>query len=86
MTDPSDGSDFIADAEWHNEWWDTGNGSLSELEQTASLDPRSDLLKVLQSIDDEREDGTESLVYPIYGPTGIGKTTLLQQFIAAIFD
>ena len=86
MTDPSDGSDFIADAEWHNEWWDTGNGSLSELEQTASLDPRSDLLKVLQSIDDEREDGTESLVYPIYGPTGIGKTTLLQQFIAAILD
>ena len=86
MTDPSDGSDFIADAEWHNEWWDTGNGSLSELEQTASLDPRSDLLKVLQSINDEREDGTESLVYPIYGPTGIGKTTLLQQFIAAILD
>ncbi|WP_408960814.1 DUF4143 domain-containing protein [Natrinema sp. 74] len=86
MTDPSDGSDFIADAEWHNEWWDTGNSSLSELEQTASLDPRSDLLKVLQSIDDEREDGTESLVYPIYGPTGIGKTTLLQQFIAAILD
>jgi len=86
MTDPSDGSDFIADAEWHNEWWDTGNGSLSELEQTASLDPRSDLLKVLQSIDDEREDGTECLVYPIYGPTGIGKTTLLQQFIAAILD
>jgi len=86
MTDPSDGSDFIADAEWHNEWWDTGNGSLSELEQTASLNPRSDLLKVLQSIDDEREDDTESLVYPIYGPTGIGKTTLLQQFIAAILD
>ncbi|WP_254810739.1 DUF4143 domain-containing protein [Natronosalvus amylolyticus] len=84
MTDPSDGSDFIADAEWHNEWWDTDGGSLSELEEIASLDPRSDLLKVLQSIDEERENGAESLVYPIYGPTGIGKTTLLQQFIAAI--
>ena len=86
MTDPSGGSDFIADAEWHNEWWDIDGGPLSELEDITDLTPRSDLLKALQSIDDEREEGTERLVYPIYGPTGIGKTTLLQQLIAALLE
>ena len=86
MRDPSGSSDFIAEAEWHNEWWDLDSGPIPELEDTASLVPRSDLLKHLQSINDERENGTESLVYPIYGPTGIGKTTLLQQFIAAILE
>ena len=86
MTDPSGGSDFIADAEWHNEWWGIDGGGISELEEIADLTPRSDLLKTLQSINDERDDGTERLVYPIYGPTGIGKTTLLQQLVAAILE
>ena len=86
MTDSSGGSDFIADAEWHNEWWDIDGGGVSELEEIASLPPRSDLLKLLQSIDEEREGGTDKLVYPIFGPTGIGKTTLLHQFIAAILE
>lgn len=84
MTDPSGGSDFIADAEWHNEWWDIDGGGVSELEEVADFTPRSDLLKALQSINDEREEGTERLVYRIYGPTGIGKTTLLQQLVATI--
>jgi len=86
MADPSGGSDFIADAEWHNEWWDIAGGQLSELEEIVSLNPRSDLLKLLRSINRKSDEGTESLVYPIYGPTGIGKTTLLQQFIAAILQ
>lgn len=86
MTDQSGGSDFIADAEWHNEWWGVDGGRTSTLEDVSSLTPRSDLLKVLELIDSERENGTERLVYPIYGPTGIGKTTLLQQFIAAILE
>lgn len=84
MTDQAGGSGFIADAEWHNEWWDIDGGQPLDLEKITSLTPRSDLLKLLESINDEREAGTESLIYPIYGPTGIGKTTLLQQLIAAI--
>lgn len=86
MKETSRRSDFIEDAEWHNEWWDIDGGQLSELQDLSNLTPRSDLLKLLDSINDEREEGTNSLVYPIYGPTGIGKTTLLKQFIAAILD
>lgn len=74
-------SDYIADAKKHNEWWD---GELSDLSDVASYDPRSDFLQVLRRIDTHRREGVESLVYPIYGPTGIGKTTLLKQFIAAV--
>ncbi|MDS0300920.1 AAA family ATPase [Halogeometricum sp. S1BR25-6] len=86
MADTSRSSNFIADAEWHNEWWNTNSGRQSDLSNVTSLTPRSDLLNLLRSIDEERERGIESLAYPIYGPTGIGKTTLLRQFIAAILE
>lgn len=81
---PADTPDFIADAERHNEWWDSSSGPLRELTSVTSLSPRSDLLKLLRSIDTERAGETDNLVYPLYGPTGIGKTTVLRQFIASI--
>jgi len=75
---------FIDDAEHHNAWWN--DGTSRNLETAMELPSRSDLHQLLKAIDGGRSDGTDSLVYPIYGQTGVGKTTLLYQFIGAIME
>jgi predicted AAA+ superfamily ATPase len=82
MTEESRAEDFIADAERHNEWWSEGVGQ--DLEEATNLTPRSDFHKVLEAVHEQDKKGTDNLVYPIYGSTGIGKTTLLYQLIAAL--
>jgi predicted AAA+ superfamily ATPase len=81
----SEGTDYIADAEQHNEWWSTDE-RLSDLEEVTSdaVTPRSDLLKFLEEVSEYRDDDVDNLAYSIYGSTGIGKTTLLLQAIAAL--
>lgn len=82
MTDAGDSEEFIADVERHNEWW-SGDTS-RDLTEATTYPPRSDLHNLLKTLNRKRENGTESLVYPIFGQTGIGKTTMLFQFIASI--
>ncbi|WP_440992071.1 DUF4143 domain-containing protein [Haloarchaeobius baliensis] len=82
MTEESRAEDFIADAERHNEWWSEGVGQ--DLEEAVDLTPRSDFHKILEAVHKHDEKGTDNLVYPIYGSTGIGKTTLLYQLVAAL--
>jgi len=84
MTEESRAEDFIADAERHNEWWSEGVGR--DLAEATKRTPRSDFHKVLKAVHEQDEKGTESLVYPIYGSTGIGKTTLLYQLVAALIS
>ena len=84
MTEESQAEDFIADAERHNQWWSEGIGQ--DLEDATDRTPRSDFHEVLKSIHEEDEKGSNSLVYPIYGSTGIGKTTLLYQLAAALIE
>ena len=76
--------EFIDDAEHHNQWWN--NGTSPELSQAADLTPRSDFHRVLKGTNTHYTDDVESLVYAIHGQTGIGKTTLLHQLIAALLD
>ncbi len=82
MTEESRAEDFISDAERHNEWWSEGIGR--DIEEATDLTPRSDFHKVLQAVNRHSKKGTDNLVYPIYGSTGIGKTTLLYQLVAAL--
>lgn len=84
MTEESRAEDFIADAERHNEWWGEGVGR--DLKEVSNRTPRSDFHKVLKAVHEQDEKGADSLVYPIYGSTGIGKTTLLYQLIAALIN
>jgi predicted AAA+ superfamily ATPase len=85
MSDSRDAnSDFIADAERHNQWWDAERAHIQDLDTVSALDPRSDVLNCLKRINEKQTEGVQNLAYPIYGPTGIGKTTLLQQVISAI--
>lgn len=78
-------TDFIADAKQHNEWWG-GNEPSSDLKEltSESMKPRSDLFKILRQVDECHDDDVRELAYSIYGPTGIGKTTVLLQSIAAL--
>ncbi len=76
--------DFIDDAEHHNQWW--SDGTSPELSQAAELTPRSDFHRVLKTTNTHYTDGVGSLVYAIHGQTGIGKTTLLHQLIAALLS
>jgi len=76
--------EFINDAEHHNQWW--GDGTSPELSKAATLTPRSDFHRVLNRTNTHYTDDIEKLVYAIHGQTGIGKTTLLHQFIAALLD
>lgn len=75
---------FIDDAKHHNQWW--SDGISPELSQVIDLTPRSDFHEVLKRTNAHYTDDVESLVYAIYGQTGIGKTTLLHQLIAALLD
>jgi len=76
--------EFIDDAEHHNQWW--SDGTSPELSQATDLTPRSDFHSVLKKINTHYTNDVESLVYAIHGQTGIGKTTLLHQLIAALLD
>src|SRR6056297_3150958 len=76
--------EFIDDAEHHNQWW--SDGTSPELSQATKLTPRSDFHRVLKETNAHYTDDVESLVYAIHGQTGIGKTTLLHQLIAALLD
>jgi len=84
MSEESRAEDFIADAERHNLWWSEGIGR--DLEDVIDRTPRSDFHEVLRAVHERDEEGTNSLVYPIYGPTGIGKTTLLYQLVGALIE
>jgi predicted AAA+ superfamily ATPase len=84
MLGTGSGEEFIDDAEHHNQWW--SDGSSLSLSQATSLTPRSDFHQVLKATNAYYIDGTGSLVYGIHGQTGIGKTTLLHQLIAALLD
>ncbi|WP_265112044.1 ATP-binding protein [Halosolutus halophilus] len=84
MTDAGSEEEFIADAKRHNEWWSEDRPAT--VVEAASLTPRSDFHQLLKTVDEARQNGTENLVYQIYGQTGIGKTTLFQQLIAALLD
>nr|WP_274322815.1 AAA family ATPase [Halosimplex aquaticum] len=75
---------FLEDAKQHNQWWDGETGSPSDLTEVTELEPRSDVVNCLKQLDREHDGETDGLVYPIYGPTGIGKTTLLLQIVAAL--
>jgi len=76
--------EFIDDAEHHNQWW--GDGTSLELSQATTLTPRSDFHRVLKTTNTHYTDDVETLVYAIHGQTGIGKTTLLHQLVAALLD
>ncbi|QDX41195.1 AAA family ATPase [Salarchaeum sp. JOR-1] len=76
--------EFIDDAEHHNQWW--SDGTSPELSQATDLTPRSDFHQILKRTNSHLTDDVESLVYGIYGQTGIGKTTLLHQLAAALLD
>lgn len=76
--------DFIDDAEHHNEWW--SDGTSQELSQATALTPRSDFHRVLKTTNSHYTDNVDNLVYAIHGQTGIGKTTLLHQLVAALLD
>ncbi|WP_123535919.1 AAA family ATPase [Halosimplex salinum] len=76
--------EFIDDAEHHNQWW--SDGTSPELSQATELTPRSDFHRVLKTTNTHYADGVESLVYAIHGQTGIGKTTLLHQLVAALLN
>jgi len=76
--------EFIDDAEHHNQWW--SDGTSPELSLATDLTPRSDFHRVLKRTNTHYTDDVESLVYAIHGQTGIGKTTLLHQLIAALLN
>jgi predicted AAA+ superfamily ATPase len=76
--------EFIDDAEHHNQWW--SDGTSPELSQATDLTPRSDFHQVLKQTNTHYTDDGGSLVYGIHGQTGIGKTTLLYQLVAALLE
>jgi len=84
MSEVNHGEDFIADAEQHNEWW--SEDFSPKLDKVTRLTPRSDFYQVLKTIDEHHKSDAKSLVYSIYGQTGIGKTTVLYQLIAALLE
>lgn len=75
---------FVADAERHNEWWNAPRWDPTDLTTVTDLPARSDLHRVVEATDDLLADGVDTCTYPIYGQTGIGKTTLLKQFVATL--
>lgn len=78
-----DSERFIRDAEAHNQWWE---GDASDLEGVTSSVGRSDLYQVLNRLDRFHRDEEENQVLGLYGQTGVGKSTLLKQLVAAILD
>lgn len=75
---------YIRDAEEHNPWWEQ---ELGQLDRVTDLPARSDLLKFLDQFDEVYgTPAPDTQVFGIYGQTGIGKTTLLKQFVASVLD
>lgn len=86
MTDSSTtAEEFISDAEYHNPWWSNTAG-VDELRAVTELKERSDLHRLLDGLERAHEAETKTLVHAIYGQTGIGKTTMLRQLVAALID
>jgi predicted AAA+ superfamily ATPase len=85
MSDPDGASRrYIRDVEQHNPWWEHRT---DELDRVTELAARSDLVKFLDQLDAVyRADSPERRMFGIYGQTGIGKTTLLEQFVASVLD
>ena len=84
MFETGTAEEFIEDAEHHNEWW--GDGTSPELSQAVGFTPRSDFHNVLKTTNTHYTEDIESIVYSIHGQTGIGKTTLLHQLVAALLN
>ncbi len=84
MLGTGNAEEFIDDAERHNQWW--SNGTSPELSQATDLTPRSDFYRVLKKTNSHHTDNVESLIYATHGQTGIGKTTLLHQLVAALLS
>jgi len=81
---PIGDDDYVADAERHNEWWSAPRTPPSDLTAVNDLPTRSDLHRLLERTNTLQADDVATAHYGIFGQTGIGKTTLLQQFIAAL--
>ncbi len=84
MSETGRSQNFIADAKHHNGWW--SDETSQSLSRAIALTPRSDFYNIFKITSNKREDGAENLTYSIFGQTGIGKTTLLHQFIAALLN
>lgn len=74
---------FIRDAEAHNQWWE---GDASDLKDVTSNVGRSDLYQILNQFDRFHLGGTGGRTLGLYGQTGVGKSTVLKQLVAAILD
>jgi predicted AAA+ superfamily ATPase len=84
MLGTGNAEEFIDDAGHHNQWW--SDGTSPELSQATDLTPRSDFHRVLKRTNTHYTNDVESFVYAIYGQTGIGKTTVLHQLVAALLN
>lgn len=84
MLGTGSGEEFIDDAEHHNQWWN--DGTSPELSQATNLTPRSDFHQILKRTNSQLTDDGERFVCGIHGQTGIGKTTLIHQLVAALLN
>ncbi|WP_224333529.1 DUF4143 domain-containing protein [Haloprofundus halobius] len=79
----SERSDFIEDAIAHNSWWENDRGGL---ERVAEYPFRSDLSRFIEKVARWRQEDVERAVTSVAGQTGIGKTTMFLQAIAAMIE
>lgn len=77
--------DYISDAEQHNPWWSASALTSADFDEVTSYSPRSDFFTLLNEFELSAADDNAN-IHAIYGQTGIGKTTLIQQFIAGLID
>jgi predicted AAA+ superfamily ATPase len=77
--------DYISDAEHHNPWWSKSTLASADFDEVTKYSPRSDFFRLLNDFE-ESAATTEANIHAIYGQTGIGKTTLIQQFIAGLIE
>lgn len=77
--------DYISDAEQHNPWWSASELTATDFDEVTEYSPRSDFFSLLGDFETSAAD-EDANIHAIYGQTGIGKTTLIQQFIAGLID
>jgi predicted AAA+ superfamily ATPase len=77
--------DYISDAEQHNPWWSASALTAADFDGVTEYSPRSDFFALLDDFEDSATD-SKANIHAIYGQTGIGKTTLIRQFIAGLID
>jgi len=77
--------DYISDAEHHNPWWSTSALTSADFDDATDYSPRSDFFRLLGDFENSAATA-DTDIHAIYGQTGIGKTTLIQQFIAGLID